>query len=521
MITSHSAIILRKVRGEFGAFFRTGFHITPAGGRGLGAAPTLLTALAAFALIVAPAIVILAVFAFLGAVSPASSEAGLVLANATLLAAAPAGIKAKHEALRKLHTELREGQEKMAAGSITPAEGSALDQKAAEAMNIQGELDRWVAVEQVRRAGMTIDSPIMPAGAGDEAKGEDDVVGYITLGNMLTGTKQFADFARDGYPTAREVVVSFQGGSFHKGRSGFGLIPVTRKMLESKATPTVGASVIRPDRQGDVVRFAERDRTILRDILNVAQTDSNSIEYVTIGAVTQAAAPVAEGAVKPEAALTFGTATAPVRTIAVTMPVTEQQLQDVPNLQNTIDTELTYDLRKTEERQVLWGDGTGQNLLGVYNTPGVAAGRVVGGDTLIDKARRLITDVAVANLEPNALVLDPLDWETILLTKGTDNNYIWAVVTDDNGSRLWNTRVIETTAAREPGTFTTNERRMLVGDFIRGATLWDRQQAGMQIGYVNDQFLRNMRTIRVEERLAFGVKRPAAFRYYITQARVA
>jgi HK97 family phage major capsid protein len=81
--------------------------------------------------------------------------------------------------------------------------------------------------------------------------------------------------------------------------------------------------------------------------------------------------------------------------------------------------------------------------------------------------------------------------------------------------------VVETIAAREPGSYTTNERRLIVGDFRRGAKLWDRQQKAVQIGWINDQFTRNQRTIRVEERVAFGVRRPAAFRYRITQARVA
>ena len=218
---------------------------------------------------------------------------------------------------------------------------------------------------------------------------------------------------------------------------------------------------------------------------------------------------------KPESAMAMGSATAPVRTLAHWIPVTEQQLADIPQLQNTIDVEMRWGLQMVEEQQLTWGDGLGQNLLGIFNTPGVVASRTVAQDTILDMARRAITDVALASLQPNAVLMHPIDWETAQLTKATDGAYIWAVVTNDNGSRLWGTRVIETMAMQAPGGV---ERRMLVGDFLRGATLWDRQQASTQIGWKNDDFIRNLRTLRTEERLAFGVKRPAAFRYRVTQA---
>jgi HK97 family phage major capsid protein len=517
----NSAIVLRKIGGKFDAFFRTGYHLVGApraGSASIGAGFGMLSAVAMFALAILPALLFLIGTAL--ALHFASGHGALSLAY-VVPATAPAAIKQKANAHTALLKELEQAQNDMASGKkLDQNAGEAIDKKANEAQELQAELDQWKRLNNLTAPLRAVDNPALP-GESKELTSPDDVVAYYTLGRAFVESDGYKQFAKNGFPAAREMVAPFEGASFHDRKSGFGVVPITRKMIsEGKAVPTVGAGVIRATREPDVVRYQERDRLSVRDLVNVSGTDSNSIEYVTISGFTRAAAPVADSAVKPEAALTFGSANAPVRTIAVTMPVTEQQLQDVPQLQNTIDVELTWDLKKTEEEQILWGSGVGQNLLGVFNTPGVSANRVVAGDTLIDVARRMITDVIVAGLNPNGIVIDPLDWETILLTKGTTGEYIWVVVTGDNGSRLWATNVVETTAAREPGTFTTNERRMLVGDFVRGATLWDRQQAGMQIGWVNDQFVRNQRTIRVEERLAFGVKRPAAFRYKITQARV-
>jgi len=51
----------------------------------------------------------------------------------------------------------------------------------------------------------------------------------------------------------------------------------------------------------------------------------------------------------------------------------------------------------------------------------------------------------------------------------------------------------------------------LVGDFVQGSTLFDREQAAIRVGLINDQFIRNMQTILAELRAAFVVWRPTAF----------
>lgn len=507
----NSAILLRKRGGRLVALLRNGYHLATSGP--LNTVHSLASLAGALcALLIVPILCLALVALTLHAAG--AGHHGAVLADVAV-AALPKHLQEKKKDLDKLIGELDAGQKKMSAGPLTPAEGEALEAKAKEAEKIQEELEQYALISKTAQYGRQVDNPILPA-AGEEK--DSDVVGYRALGEAFADSPEYKSWREAGMPAQ-----NWQGmpvKSIHSGR-----VPVTRKEVrEGKAVATIGTAVVRPSRDTDYVRTTELDRLAIRDILNVSQTDSSSVEYVVETSYTRAAAPVAESAAKPEATLALDTATAPVRTLAVWMPVTEQQLQDVPQIRNIIDTDLTYDLDKVEEEEIVWGPGTGQHLLGIMNS-GITAARAVGGDTIIDSIRRMITDINVAGGSPNGVTIDPIDMETLVLTKATTNEYIWSVAPDSNGVlRVWGLRIVETVAMRRPASLgggpTTLQRRVLVGDFIRGATLWDRQQSNIAVGYINDQFTRNQRTIRAEERLAFGVKRPKFFRYLTTQADV-
>lgn len=401
-----------------------------------------------------------------------------------------------------------------------------------EAATIQAELDRSDNIKALERYVRQPVDGALPGGGGGGGDTEvksarqvlaeamspdarkDRVVGYMPLGHAFAESKAFRSWLEAGMPK--------ESAPFFVKSLRSPVIPITERDLETKAVPTVDATVIEPDRLAEIVRASEHDQLMLRDVLNVSRTGSNAVEYVTITSATRAATPVAEGAVKPEATMAVDTVTSPVRTLAVHMPVTEQQLQDIPQVEGLVENELLYDLGKLEEEQVIFGDGTGQNLLGIMATSGVNAGRTVGGDTLLDRVRRAMTDIRVNGYAPNAVAVHPIDWETIVLTKGTDNHYLYLVFpTEDGGARVWGIRVVETVATEDTaGGAATPQRVMLVGDYQRGATLWDRMAASVAVGWINDQFIRNMRTLRAEERLAFGVKRPGAFVYIETVAEV-
>jgi HK97 family phage major capsid protein len=55
--------------------------------------------------------------------------------------------------------------------------------------------------------------------------------------------------------------------------------------------------------------------------------------------------------------------------------------------------------------------------------------------------------------------------------------------------------------------------KFLTGAFRMGAQVFDRWDARVETGYVNDDFTKNLVTILAEERLALAVYRPEAFIY--------
>ena len=254
--------------------------------------------------------------------------------------------------------------------------------------------------------------------------------------------------------------------------------------------------------------IAQPDRPMfVRQLLSIMGTTSNAIEFVQEQGFTNAAAAVAEGNLKPESDIKFELQTAPVRTLAHWIQATTQVLADVPMLMGYIDQRLRYGLMLEEEDQILSGDGTGQNLLGLIpQATDYDIARTQLGDTRIDIIRRALTQVRIAEYMADAIVMHPDDWESIELTKTTEGAYVWANPMQMAAGRLWGLPVVTTTAL-ESGEF-------LVGNFRMSATIFDRMQARVDVALEDrDNFVKNLVTIRGEERLALAVFRPEAMIY--------
>lgn len=316
--------------------------------------------------------------------------------------------------------------------------------------------------------------------------GEGGNEGVKSFGEQLTDSDDFRSLTTRGRGTARLSVKA-----------------VTNITSLTTGTGGVGAG-IQPARLPGVQAGPDRPFTI-RDLIMPGRTSSNAIEYVRESGFQNMAAPVAEGAAKPQSDLSFDLVTTTVKTIAHWFRASKQVLADIPLLQSYINGRAIYGLKYVEENQILAGDGTGQNLLGIL--PQATAFNEtlrVTGDTAIDILRRAILQVRIAEYRATGIVLNPVDWANMELQKDTTGAYIWVNVQDGGAQRMWRLPVIDTNAM-PAGEF-------LVGAFDMGAQVFDREDAAVEVSTEDaDNFTKNMVTIRAEERLALAVYRPESF----------
>ena len=245
-------------------------------------------------------------------------------------------------------------------------------------------------------------------------------------------------------------------------------------------------------------------RLTIRDLLAQGRTTSNAIEYVRENVFTNGAAPVAEGALKPETQLTFTKETANVKTIAHWIQAARQIMDDAPMLESYVNGRLWFGLDLVEEGQLLNGDGTGDNLLGLnqvasaYDTALNAT-----GDTRADQIAHAIFQTSESEFEASGLILNPRDWHSIALLKDGDGRYIFGGPAAFAAKVMWGLPVVATKAQAQ-GTFT-------VGGFDLASQIWDRMDATIEVSNQDrDNFVKNMLTILCEERLAVTHYRPTA-----------
>jgi len=301
-----------------------------------------------------------------------------------------------------------------------------------------------------------------------------------------------------------EQVKNFLASTSRRGRVDM----LTKAVITSATTDTAGAAgdLVVPTRLPGVIAPPDRRMTV-RDLITPGRMDGNALEYVKETGFTNNAGMVAEGAAKPQSDIKFDLVSTTAKVIAHHAKASRQILDDASQLASYIDGRLRYGLAYKEETQLLNGDGTGQNLLGIVpQATAYAAPITLTSPTSIDVLRLAILQAALAEYPATGHILNPIDWAWIETLKDTEGRYIIGNPQGSITPTLWNLPVVTTQAMTVD--------KFLTGAFRLGAQVFDRWLARVEIATENeDDFIKNLVTMLAEERLALAVYRPEAFIY--------
>ena len=208
-----------------------------------------------------------------------------------------------------------------------------------------------------------------------KAAADENLMKMNELSTRVTEMEQKASMHRGGgdaeehksigqrFVESDDVKNAMASGMKWKGRVSVEVKNITSASASGASSTT---ALVPADRQPGLIMQPVR-QLVVRDLLMPGRTNSSSIEYVKENVVTLNAAPVAENpsAPKPQSDITYLQTNTPVRTLAHFIMASKQIMDDAPQLQSQIDYRLRYGLGFVEDQQLLAGDGTGMNLLGL------------------------------------------------------------------------------------------------------------------------------------------------------------
>lgn len=248
-----------------------------------------------------------------------------------------------------------------------------------------------------------------------------------------------------------------------------------------------------------------------RNIIPVFPTNSNLVRFLQYVLDTEedGIGTVAAGTTKPSTGYIGTAKDAPVRKIAGLLDVQDELMDDVVGFRAWIAYELPKAYLDAEDLQIYKGDGTGDNILGLWYQAGNQSfpqGSVTAAGNTIDKVMAGITQVRKLKRATSAVVLSPVAWQEVFINKGDEAMYTYPIILDANGVMRIGGVPIYWSNVFEDG-------EGLVGDFARGTAIFQRK--AMNIGYFEqnkDNVETNTVTIRIEGRLALPIFYPEAFK---------
>jgi HK97 family phage major capsid protein len=246
----------------------------------------------------------------------------------------------------------------------------------------------------------------------------------------------------------------------------------------------------------------------LRSLIPAGRTVGAGITYLRETSITSSpVVPVAPGALKPLLDMTYESQQKPVITIPGYLKASKQAWEDFAMFQSWIDARLYYALALGEEKELLTGSGVLPHLEGLM-TVAIAATTVAGsgGTAVLDNVAAGMGALYARGYVPTGVVLNPADWGKVATAKTVGGPYVAGdpAAAAASSPTLWGVPVV-LAPSMAVGSY-------LVGQFNPYCQIFDREDAAVEVADQNqDDFVKNLLTVRIEERLAFAIYQPGAF----------
>lgn len=257
------------------------------------------------------------------------------------------------------------------------------------------------------------------------------------------------------------------------------------------------------------INVVDRNVVDLQGALNVRSLfgseaiSGNSLTYYVLGQMEGSIGTVNEGAKKNQIHIGYNDKTVALQKIAAYLKETDELLSDAAFLKTAIENRGLYEFRKAIEAYL---------VSTLTRTSGL---QYVSGNITFDNLLKAKQAVRTATgYAPDAILINPADLETLLLTKDSNQQYLLggpAYGSYGNGAyaanpRIWGLPVVESDSIAEGAA--------VVGAFKPGASVVTKAGEGLRVEVSNsneDDFIYNRVTLRIEERLVLATRVPSAF----------
>ena len=280
--------------------------------------------------------------------------------------------------------------------------------------------------------------------------------------------------------------------------------------LERKAVGDMSSAgnlsgqIVMPDVKAGIVLRPYED-VHMRNLLPIGSTSSNTVRHIRDNGGEGAPGMVAEGGTKPQIDRDLTVQDAPVRKIASWLRVPEEMIEDIPYLVSFLTNIGTQETLKVEDAQILYGDGTGDNISGLFtNATAFAAGTsVVAAPNEFDVLRAAKKQMRNSYRYPSFALVSPDDFFVMSSRKDANNNYILQGGGNGILPNIGGLPIIENSNVAT-GDFLLGDRLAAEIDFRSNISIrfYDQDR---------DNAIKNMVTIVIEERLALPIYYASGF----------